>query len=305
MNLKIAIVGAGFCGIAAAWELSKIKNARIDLFDLKGIGGGASGIAAGLLHPYPGEQGRKSWKADEAMKATLELIGIAEKKLGKVVADRSGIVKKGTLEKIYDDVVSLEKDIFLIKSGVTVYSQIYLEGLWLACQEKGVNLKIQKFQNLQELEGYDKIVLTTGVGVFSFKECGHLKLGKTKGQILLCQGVAPDRSIVGKGYIAKSEVFNRFYVGSTYERDPNLSEEPSLQKALEDLQPKMSVLRPELGNLDIIACRAAFRVSPLGHYIPLIEKINKNTFVITAMGSRGLLYHAFFAKLLKEKIEIA
>ena len=40
---KIAIVGAGFAGLAAAYFLSQ-KN-HVTLFDKKGIGAGASGIA--------------------------------------------------------------------------------------------------------------------------------------------------------------------------------------------------------------------------------------------------------------------
>ncbi len=59
--MKIAIIGAGFAGLAGAYYLS--EHFQVTLFDLKGIGGGASGISSGLLHPYPGEKGRRSWHA--------------------------------------------------------------------------------------------------------------------------------------------------------------------------------------------------------------------------------------------------
>ena len=51
---KYAIIGGGFAGVATAWHL--LAHARtpvsVHLFDGAGIAGGASGAAAGLLHPY-------------------------------------------------------------------------------------------------------------------------------------------------------------------------------------------------------------------------------------------------------------
>lgn len=51
--MNIAIIGAGFSGLALAYFLLQ-SSAHVTLFDAVGIGGGASGIATGLLHPYPG-----------------------------------------------------------------------------------------------------------------------------------------------------------------------------------------------------------------------------------------------------------
>jgi hypothetical protein len=52
---RYAIIGGGFAGVATAWHLlaaGKGSVAGLDLFDASGLGGGASGAAAGLLHPY-------------------------------------------------------------------------------------------------------------------------------------------------------------------------------------------------------------------------------------------------------------
>ena len=50
------MVGAGFAGIAAAWHLmkqsSRLGPTEIHLYDVAGLAGGASGAAAGLLHPF-------------------------------------------------------------------------------------------------------------------------------------------------------------------------------------------------------------------------------------------------------------
>lgn len=48
-------MGGGFAGVAAAWHLLALTHPRavdLDLFDAAGIAGGASGAAAGLLHPF-------------------------------------------------------------------------------------------------------------------------------------------------------------------------------------------------------------------------------------------------------------
>ncbi|XP_039164619.1 uncharacterized protein LOC120291399 [Eucalyptus grandis] len=54
--LRYAVLGAGFAGLSVAWHLLRHSpeklHLRIDIYDESGIGGGASGIAGGLLHPY-------------------------------------------------------------------------------------------------------------------------------------------------------------------------------------------------------------------------------------------------------------
>ena len=51
---RYAIIGGGFAGVATAWHLLAHASGPVSvhLFDGAGIAGGASGAAAGLLHPY-------------------------------------------------------------------------------------------------------------------------------------------------------------------------------------------------------------------------------------------------------------
>jgi glycine/D-amino acid oxidase-like deaminating enzyme len=288
--MKISIIGAGFAGLAAAYYLS--ENFEVTLFDLKGIGGGASGISAGLLHPYPGEKGRRSWHADEALESARELLQVAEQELGKPVANYKGILKIGQCLNPGEDVEQLGNNTFLIKSGITIFPELYLEGLWQACQKRGVQLIVQNITAFQELAGFDQIILAAGAGIRAFPECHHLKINFIKGQVLTCAVDKPlERSISAKHYRALMLSDQMYHLGATYERDFT-DDKPCKETA-------MTLLQPETEVLD---CRAGIRVTNPAHYFPIIEQINPKTWVITALGSRGLLYHAYFGKEIRQRV---
>lgn len=292
---KVAIIGAGFAGLALTYHLLKTKKCTVTLFDKKGVGGGASGVALGLVHPYPGEQCRRSKMADEGIAATRQLLDVAAKRLGREVANFEGVIRvafdEEAIENLckYDDVERLDDKRFFIKSGITVFTSLYLEGLWLACKDLGAQLVIEK---IEKLEGFDLVIIAAGAG--SKELCPSLNLKLVKGQVLGCKGFSPEKSIVGKGYIAKGEEQNYFQIGSTYERN-DLSEESNVSAAIKELKPKYANLSL-LPFPEVVDCKAAFRVTHTQGYFPLMKQLDENTWAVTAFGSRGLLYHALVAQ---------
>lgn len=286
--MKIGIIGAGFAGLASAYYLSACFD--VTLFDQKGIGGGASGISSGLLHPYPGEQGRRSWHADEALATAQELLQASEQELGKPVARYGGILRQGPCLNPGDDVELLADGSSFIKSGITVFSDLYLTGLWKACDKRGVKLVLQKVGKLHELEDFDQIVIAAGAGIRSFPECAHLKINFVKGQVLTLEKMV-EQSISSKRYFAVTADPRQCHLGSTYERD-FVDAEPDLEKAISLLQPEDKV----------VDCRAGIRVTNPAHYFPILEQINPKVWALTAFGSRGLLYHAYFGKKIAERV---
>ena len=88
-------------------------------------------------------------------------------------------------------------------------------------------------------------------------------------------------------YMAVTEDPLICHVGATYERDSR-SDIPDREAAIRLLQPTLPVLN----------VRAGVRVTNPAHYFPILERINPKTWALTAFGSRGLLYHAYFAKRL-------
>ncbi|KAK8515411.1 hypothetical protein V6N13_139612 [Hibiscus sabdariffa] len=79
--LRCAVLGAGFAGLSVAWHLLKESpkdlHLHIDLYDEMGIGGGASGVSGGLLHPYSPKV-KLLWRGAECWKECLKLLSIAE-----------------------------------------------------------------------------------------------------------------------------------------------------------------------------------------------------------------------------------
>lgn len=303
--MKLAIIGAGFAGLSTAYFLQEACD--VTVFDAVGIGGGASSVCSGLLHPYPGFAARRSFKAEEALSVAKQLIRVAEAHTPRMVSSQNGIVRQAIdfdqKARLLDacqkwkDIEYLDEDRFLIHSGITVLSENYLEGLWNALEKRGVKLLIQKIEALSELEEFDQIVIAAGYGILSFPECANLNVKFLKGQAFRMSGVPPiERSFISKGYIAHMGRSDTFDLGSTYEREfqddkPN----PTLAKQL--LAEKLA-----LTDAEILTCKAGVRVCNRSHYLPIIEQVAENAHVFTGLGSRGLLYHGLFGRTLAQKL---
>ncbi|XP_016459608.2 uncharacterized protein LOC107783150 isoform X1 [Nicotiana tabacum] len=197
--LRYAVLGAGFAGLSVAWHLLQVippprarpttlslrtflayaqsseeLNLRIDIYDEVGIGGGASGMSGGLLHPYSPKV-KLLWRGEECWKESLKLLNIAEDarsldmgkpetvaKEGDFIVRRSGIVRPALSVKNMDvmndntqnciascRIESIHKDAaqklvpglcvpldlaFHMREAVNVHPQNYLEALYLACK---------------------------------------------------------------------------------------------------------------------------------------------------------------------------
>lgn len=296
--MRVAVVGTGFAGLAVGWYLLQ-KGIAVDFFEKEP---GASAIAAGLMHPYPGEKARRSWMADAAMEASWELFKIA----GDVVS-APGIIRYA-LDPIqqehlirrcadFDDIERIDENAFLIKSGVTVFSGRYLEGLRKACQSQGAHFFECDLENIPQ--DYDQVVLACGTGLIPIQSGWK----GVKGQVLKCR-IKPGlltQSVVGKGYVALGETPDICYVGSTFERGVYDTVADSAY-AKQELFPKIALFCKAVEEMEVLECRAAIRVTREGSHLPFFDQIANKTWVIGAFGSRGLLYHAFFAKQLCDRL---
>lgn len=306
--MKVAVIGAGLAGLATAYFLSEFEEISVTVFEEKGIGAGASGAASGLLHPYPGIMARHSAKAEEAMEVTKQLLRVAETFSPRVVSSHVGILRKSLSreQKIrlcqhqvqYGDVEQMEEDLFWIHSGITVQTLHYLEGLAEAFKKRGGTFQYEKISTLKQLSDFDHVVMAAGYGIAAFEECRALRVKFLKGQALCIEGSPQyEKSYISKGYIAHLGDRSYFELGSTYEREFD-SVAPDLEVAKALLQDKLC----HYPDHKILGCKAGVRVCPKEHYLPIIEKVAENVTVFTGLGSRGLLYHGYYGRMLANRI---
>ena len=315
--MKIAILGAGLCGLATAWHLlDKNITSDLTLFDPAGIGGGASGVAAGLLHPYAGARAKLNHFAQEGYTATQKLLDVATKSLGEPIVQPTGVLRIALSDqqksdfaktaKIYDDVEWWEADrcqatieglveapgIF-IRSGATINTMKYLEGLWIACEAMGARLVQQAADSLDQ---FDQVIIAAGYASASFAD---IPLNPVKGQVLELawpEGLPPlPFGISSRAYLLMNSP-NSCLAGATFEHHFD-SPAPDIEEAKKHILPKAAAIIPALATAKILDCRAGIRASTPNH-LPLIGQVGEGRWVITGMGSKGLLYHALYAEQL-------
>lgn len=120
-----------------------------------------------------------------------------------------------------------------------------------------------------------------------------------------------DALICGK-YLIIDRIARRLLFGATYEYMgslSNISEQPDLRVAEDLIHPDALISNFIPSNHGAASCFAAVRVASCGNMdgssrVPLIiqHPHHGNVWAITAMGSRGLLYHSLLAKDLVDKI---
>lgn len=326
--MRIAVIGAGFCGLAVTWHLLNQEHSNertVTLFDQSGIGCGTSGIAAGLLHPFAGAHAKLNRWGKEGLEATQHLLDVASQFLGESVIAPLGILRPALTELQQTDYQQCAKkhseDVewwkaercqakipgliptpgLFIKDGLTIKTGLYLQGLWLACQYKGAHFEQRTISNLEELSHFDQIVVATGADTTALID---LPLKKIKGQILELEwpNTLPPLpfALNSVAYLIMSADNKTCLAGSTFEKDKEIASVDETY-AINEIMPKIIAFMPALENTRVINCYAGMRsVTP--DHLPIIKQMNDKTWVLAGMGSKGLLYHALMARQLVEKI---
>ncbi|KAJ0965873.1 hypothetical protein J5N97_027011 [Dioscorea zingiberensis] len=127
-SARYAVLGAGFAGLSVAWHLLqnslKDSNLCIDIYDEVGIGGAASGVSGGLLHPYSPKV-KVLWRGAECWNECLKLLMVAERAIEARGPDRIGqdssffymdepiVCRRGILRTIMS-----EKNVEIMKENV-------------------------------------------------------------------------------------------------------------------------------------------------------------------------------------------
>ncbi|KAL8145326.1 hypothetical protein AgCh_003499 [Apium graveolens] len=330
--LRYAVLGAGFAGLSVTWHLlqhcPKESHVCIDIYDDVGIGGGASGVSGGLLHPYSPKV-KPLWRSMECWKESLKLLSIAEAAVG--------YNKLNDASQDSDDFVVRRRGI--IRPAVSLKNlDLMKEALYSACQnlvkemsvlglhKKELNLYNKAVNNLLELSGeYDSVVICLGARAAFLPELSErLPLRTCRGVIAHLQLPDDNResypehgaSILSDAWIAIHGPRN-IRIGSTWEwKSRNYAQNVAVEeasKALEELLPKASAIYPGIKNWKYISAKAGLRAMPplTSHgSLPLlgciddylIRKQKCKFWLFTGLGSRGLLYHGWLGKLMAQAV---
>lgn len=314
--MRIAIVGGGLAGLATCYHLlEKDGSLQVKLFEKKKIGAGASGVAAGLLHPYVGNLAKPRWKEHEGVQSTRKLLDLAAQTIGQATYIASGVVRcimhqeqiqafKDTSKndtsvfwweaKYTASQIGIAKPSIFISEGLSVYSEIYLKGLWLLCQHYGAEL-ISKTFGPEDYPHFDVIILSCGAALPKLYPA--LKLVLKRGEVLLCKKQLK-HGIVGDGYLSLSSDPNVCYIGSTSRR--NL-EEISLEEATKLILNKTNLWFKT--NPKVLSYKSGIRVHrSSGMPYPMVGKLDSKVWCFTALGSRGLMHHAHLGDILANAV---
>lgn len=320
--MKIAIIGAGLSGLATAYYLLQSKPHEITIYDSKGLGGGASGIAAGLLYAYGGLHAKLNRLGREGMQETLHLVHLIEQELGQPIAHRKGLLRQAfNEENIYDYTRTAKQhpETFwlsaeecqqkiphlpyqpglFIPDCYTIDVKAYLTGLYKLCHKQGVQLVQTLITSLDQLEAYDMVIIAPGAQFTHFPEI-KIPLTPLKGQMIKVEwpeGIPPlPMSLSSLAYILMNPQDQTAIIGATFERH-FISEEIDETFALQDLMPKAIAMFPPIAKAKVLSYQVGIRASA-PDYMPLIQNISPRCWVLTGMGSKGLLYHALYGKKL-------
>ncbi|MFV0340221.1 MAG: NAD(P)/FAD-dependent oxidoreductase [Parachlamydiaceae bacterium] len=320
---KIAIVGGGFCGLSLCLALySKFPDAEITLFEPEGDGGGASKISTGLMHKYVGVQAKLSQFGEGGLRKSLSLIRRASERLGTplILSEKILRIPANQLQEDafrlasenHDDLKWVETESIdpllprspslLIESGYSVDSAGYLKGLMLMGKDLGLNVQNTRIETAEQLSSFDFTILATGAAPFPGLE--PLKVHPVKGQLLEIawpKDLKPlPCSLIGSVYIAMSKNKKSAIIGATYEHVFH-DAKPDREIAVRELYQKACSIYPPLEGAAILDVRAGLRAS-MPNRMPFAGKIGDKLYALVGMGSKGLLYHAYFADQLVESL---
>lgn len=325
MKKRIAILGAGFAGLAACWHLLQaFPDAEINLFDPQEISGRASGLSSGLLHPYSGMHAKRSLYATEGMEASQELLGVASAALGKSVIASKGILRlpmtadqEAAFEqraKQFDDIEWWSEEEcreripgitcgpgMYIKRGMRIDAGAYLQGLLSACQQAGARFEKRALDYAEAQKEYEIVILATGAGASSML---NLRIEPVKGQILQLAWPEnlppPPCSLSAKKYLVMIDDNRSCLVGATFEHHYSTTS-PTPDTAMKEILPEIGKIYPQLLSAKVLNCFAGLRASSSNH-MPLVQRIEERCWIFTGLGSKGLLYHALYAKNLASEL---
>ena len=325
--LEILIVGSGLGGCCAALWLSEQKQVGL----LTGTAPAASAVAAGLVNPFAGQRMGGFQEANPTYKDFLHTLsradahhcynpcGVLRPALTDEQASRFRAVsheKPASMTWFCSDQVrevypyiSASRGAALTTGGVIDTPQLLsrmrklLSSRCMVLRENlvewhndgsALTIALSSGRSLRA----KKLILAVGADYPSIPVLKSLKLHRTKGQIVTISALADAPITVpisGHGYAVPID--NRIILGTTYEHSPSNTAptDEGTQKIL-NLTQKML---PSVRSASILSTSAGIRVGVPGTRLPMVGPLTKNIWVLTGLGSKGLLLGSYIGRNLE------
>ncbi len=89
-------------------------------------------------------------------------------------------------------------------------------------------------------------------------------------------------------------------IGSTFEKGFS-NPLPDIKTAIAELKPKYTKMIPALENAKIMDCKAGVRAGTSDHH-PFVRQLDQRTWILSGLGSKGLLHHSLMAAELAQRL---
>ncbi len=327
--MKIAILGGGLAGCAAAYVLKRGGHEPV-IYEVGGaLASGASGNTVALYNPrFSAEMNPQSayFSAafDQALGVfaalkdidftpcgALHLINDEKKaiRFGKMVQswgwpdDEMRIVSAREASEIAGIEIP-ERALYLARSGSVSPQKL------CAAYAQGVEVRLHSQMDPavkpqdDELGEYDVVILACGPALRHFEESKHLDLQAVRGQVTTIKAT-PDTqklkcNLCYSGYITKVQG-GAHMVGSTFQRW--LDHSDVMEEDDADNLEKLGAAVPHfLQYFEVIASRASVRTTSRD-YFPVVGRLSDKVYISTAHGSHGVLSSLMAGKVLGAMIE--
>ena len=321
--MKIAIIGGGLAGGAAAFMLKNAEHEPVIYEANDSIADGASGNVTGLYNPRFGAQWTpQSQYFSKAFEHACDLFP----KLGDIDHDPSGCMHLINDEKKiirYSKMLESwgwdEDDMQILSQAQT--SEICgietgFQGLWLPrsgtvsppklCAAYSDGVFTNTGVRIDDIDAVnaDLIILAAGPTLRDTNDTKRIGFQAVRGQVTMVketeQTKAMKTNICYSGYITKAKD-GVHMVGSTFQRWLDHSEIIE-QDDVDNLNKLATAIPSFPTELEIVGQRASVRTTSKDHF-PVVGQLSDNLYMTTAHGSHGILSSLMAAEILVNMID--
>jgi tRNA 5-methylaminomethyl-2-thiouridine biosynthesis bifunctional protein len=310
---RIAIIGAGLAGTAAAYVLNQRGLEPVIYEAGKEIAHGASGNEIGLYNPrLSAERSIFADSFDLALKTFLKLEDIGWHQWGSLHLVMDEKKQKRFTEAVknwgWNDMRMVNASRASIIAGV----EITKDCLWLprsgvvsprklcAAYAKGIEIHFDTEINALSDVKADAIIVANGMGVKNFSETQQIELRAVRGQITYVENIPGVKCNLCYGGYVTPKMDGMHAVGSTFQRWLDHTE--IMDRDDEDNIGKLAKAVPALAkDYKITGHRAAVRMATPDH-MPVYGPVKSHIYMSAGHGSHGIVTSLWAAHRIADDI---